>query len=238
MSLRAAGYSGIRQPDGQRALSFVRRLSRHDQCQCRRSRTRSCAATKAGSISSPTSALTFSATAFYNKVDHAIANVTLALNSQQRQNVDAIRAKGLEFGAALHFGNGQPRRIAGADRRESAVDGERNTRRGLTACARRRRRKSRCQRHLLRLAATPWLNFAATPRHIGAQFEDDINARHPAGRNDARRPMPRVPIAGPFSLTLRGENLTDEDVVTRNQAGSIDLRAPRTLWAGVKVRVR
>jgi hypothetical protein len=42
-------------------------------------------------------------------------------------------------------------------------------------------------------------------------------------------------LAGPFSLILRGENLTDEDMVTRNQGGSIDLGAPRTIWAGVGI---
>ena len=47
-----------------------------------------------------------------------------------------------------------------------------------------------------------------------------------------------MPLTGPFSLVLRAENLTDTEIVTRNQGGSIDLGVPRTLWAGVKVRVR
>ena len=54
-------------------------------------------------------------------------------------------------------------------------------------------------------------------------------------RGFRRGPMRQ--LAGPFSLVLRAENLTDTDVVTRNQAGSIDLGTPRTLWAGVKVRI-
>jgi hypothetical protein len=33
---------------------------------------------------------------------------------------------------------------------------------------------------------------------------------------------------------LRGENLTDEDIVTRNQGGSIDLGVPRTAWLGLR----
>ena len=45
-----------------------------------------------------------------------------------------------------------------------------------------------------------------------------------------------VPFVGPFSLVLRGENLTDEEIVTRNQGGSIDHGVPRTVWAGVKLR--
>ena len=45
----------------------------------------------------------------------------------------------------------------------------------------------------------------------------------------------QVPLGRKLALVLRGENLTDEDVVTRNQGGSIDLGVPRTLWAGLKV---
>lgn len=36
---------------------------------------------------------------------------------------------------------------------------------------------------------------------------------------------------------LRGENLTDETVITRNQSGSIDLGTPRTVWAGVRAEL-
>ena len=44
-----------------------------------------------------------------------------------------------------------------------------------------------------------------------------------------------LPISHGFSLVLRGENLTGERIITRNQAGSIDLGVPRTLWAGVRL---
>jgi len=40
------------------------------------------------------------------------------------------------------------------------------------------------------------------------------------------------------ALVLRAENLTDKAVVTRNQSGSIDVGAPRTVWAGVQMRLR
>ena len=46
-----------------------------------------------------------------------------------------------------------------------------------------------------------------------------------------------MPLAGPFSLVLRAENVTGTEVVTRNQAGSIDLGVPRTFWLGVKLRL-
>ena len=38
-----------------------------------------------------------------------------------------------------------------------------------------------------------------------------------------------------IAFVLRGENLTNEAIVTRNQSGAIDLGVPRTVWAGVKV---
>ena len=37
------------------------------------------------------------------------------------------------------------------------------------------------------------------------------------------------------SLVLRAENLTDARILTRNQGGSIDLAAPRTVWAGLRI---
>jgi hypothetical protein len=36
---------------------------------------------------------------------------------------------------------------------------------------------------------------------------------------------------------LRGENLSGETIVTRNQGGSIDLGVPRTLWAGLRISI-
>ncbi|KAH2814480.1 hypothetical protein KXV85_004755, partial [Aspergillus fumigatus] len=63
---------------------------------------------EAGVDFAPVPALKLSATAFYNRVAHAIANVTTAQTAttitRVRQNVDAIRARGLEFAAALDLG--------------------------------------------------------------------------------------------------------------------------------------
>jgi outer membrane receptor for ferric coprogen and ferric-rhodotorulic acid len=43
-----------------------------------------------------------------------------------------------------------------------------------------------------------------------------------------------APLMGRLSLVLRGENLTDETIITRNQGGSIDLGVPRTIWLGLR----
>ena len=45
----------------------------------------------------------------------------------------------------------------------------------------------------------------------------------------------QVPLTGRIAIVVRGENLTDADIVTRNQGGSIDLGTPRTVWAGLKL---
>jgi len=76
--------------------------------------------------------------------------------------------------------------------------------------------------------------LATTLRHVGRQFEDDLesDALESATTLDA---FAQIPLARGFSLVLRGENLTDERIVTRNQGGSIDLGAPRTVWAGIRL---
>jgi outer membrane receptor protein involved in Fe transport len=75
---------------------------------------------------------------------------------------------------------------------------------------------------------------AATLRHTGAVFEDDLETDRlpPVTTFDI---VMTVPLDRRFTLVLRGENLTGETIVTRNQAGSIDLGAPRTVWAGLRV---
>jgi outer membrane receptor protein involved in Fe transport len=59
---------------------------------------------EAGVDLGPFAGLTLSATGFVNRLDHAIANVTIATNLRERENVDAIRARGLEFGAKGAWG--------------------------------------------------------------------------------------------------------------------------------------
>ncbi len=179
----------------------------------------------------PARGLSFSATAFDNRVRHAIANVTIAPNLRQRQNVDAIHARGLELGGEVKAGNlsfsgSFAYTDAKVEAPGTALDGKRPAQTPKYAAS----------------ATAAWrpfsdATFALTVRHTGAQFEDDLetDVLHPATTLDA---YVQVPVAGPFSLVLRGENLTDETVVTRNSGGSIDLGTPRTLWAGIRVAIR
>ncbi len=75
--------------------------------------------------------------------------------------------------------------------------------------------------------------LAATLRHVGAQYEDDLetDVLRAATTLDL---FAQVPLAGRASLVLRAENVFDETIITRNQGGSIDLGSPRTLWAGFR----
>jgi len=179
----------------------------------------------------PARALSFSATAFDNKVHGAIANVTLSPTLRERQNVGAVHARGLELGAevktgALAFTGSFSYTDAEVEAPGTALDGKRpaqTPRYAASATAAWRPR--------------PELALALTLRRTGAQFEDDLetDVLPPATTLDA---FAQVPLVGPFSLILRGENLFDETVVTRNSGGSIDLGTPRTLWAGIRVAIR
>jgi outer membrane receptor protein involved in Fe transport len=232
LSLRAAGYSGIRQPTvNELYRSFVVfPVTTNANPGLGNERLRGF---EGGIDFTPAPALTLSATAFCNKVGNAIANVTIGTNLKERQNIDAIRARGLEFGASLHFGpvsldgslalTDAAMRASGAQAR---LDGLRPAQTPRIAAS-----------ATLAWRPHPGWTFSTTLRHVGAQYEDDLQVDRlpPATTLDA---YAELPVAGPFSLVLRGENLTGKDIVTRNQGGSIDLGTPRTLWAGVKVRVK
>ncbi|WP_421846849.1 TonB-dependent receptor plug domain-containing protein [Novosphingobium sp.] len=179
----------------------------------------------------PAAGLSFSATAFDNKVRHAIANVTIAPNVRERQNVDAVHAKGIELGAeakrgAFSLSGSFAYTDARVEAPGTALDGK---------------RPAQTPRYAASATAawrpSPRTTLALTLRHTGAQFEDDLETDIlPAATTlDA---YAETHIAGPFSLVLRGENLFDEAVVTRNSGGSIDLGTPRTVWAGVRVGFR
>ncbi|RYY32864.1 MAG: TonB-dependent receptor, partial [Sphingomonadales bacterium] len=116
----------------------------------------------------PSEAVRLSLTGFDNRVRDAIANVTLAPNLRQRQNIEAIAARGLEASAGLRLG------LMSFD--------------GALAYSDARARQAGADFDGLRPAQTPrwsanataafrpragWL-LSATLRHVGAQFEDDL----------------------------------------------------------------
>ena len=171
-----------------------------------------------------------SLTAFDNRVKNAVANVTLDTNLRQRRNIDAVHARGIEASIAATLGEVSFDASAAWTDAEAQGSG--------FAAALDGNRPSQTPRFVAgaTLAWRPaehWL-LATTLRHVGAQFEDDLETDLlPAATTlDA---FAQVPLTDTIALVLRGENLTDETIVTRNQGGSIDFGVPRTVWAGVKV---
>ena len=177
----------------------------------------------------PVDALVLSVTAFDNEVENAIANVTIGNNLRRRENLPAIAARGIEANLAASFGTvSLEGALAWTDaevRGEGAsleLDGNRPAQTPEFAGT-------------LTLAWRPTAGWqiAATLRHVSAQFEDDreTDSLRPATTIDA---FVAVPLGSSWTAILRGENLGDAQIVTRNQAGSIDLGVPRTVWLGLR----
>lgn len=173
--------------------------------------------------------LSLGLTAFYNRLNSAIANVTIGANLRQRENVDAIVVKGIEVSASAHSG---PFRATVS----YALTDSRVRASGIAA-ALDGLRPAQTPRHsaTTTLAWQPRTGPSAslTARYIGAQFEDDLqtDVLPAVWTVDA---VARVPIGGHLAIVARGENLFDATVVTRNSGGSIDTGTPRTLWIGLR----
>ena len=177
----------------------------------------------------PVNALVLSLTGFDNQVENAIANVTIAPNLRRRENLPAIDARGIEASVAAKFGqvslNGA---LAWTDAEVRGrgpsleVDGNRPAQTPEFAAT-----------LTLGWHPAPGWNVAGTLRHVSAQFEDDreVDSLAPATTLDA---FVAAPLFGQLSIVMRGENLTDEAIVTRNQGGSLDLGVPRTVWLGLR----
>ena len=177
----------------------------------------------------PVNALVLSVTAFDNEVENAIANVTIGPNLRQRQNLPAIAARGIEANLAVKLGQ------VSLDGALAWTDAETRGQ-GLSAeLDGNRPSQTPAFAGTLTLGWRPaegW-QLATTLRHVSAQFEDDRETDRlpPATTLDA---FLAAPLTGKLGLVLRGENLTGEDIVTRNQGGSIDLGVPRTVWLGLR----
>lgn len=177
----------------------------------------------------PVNAVVLSVTAFDNEVENAIANVTIGPNLRRRENLPAISARGIEASMAARLGKvSLDGSLAWTDaevRGEGAslaLDGNRPAQTPEFAAS-----------LMLGWEPAPGWRLAGTLRHVSAQFEDDleIDSLAPATTLDA---FVTAPLTGRLTVVVRGENLTDEDIVTRNQGGSIDLGVPRTIWLGLR----
>lgn len=168
-------------------------------------------------------------TAYYNRLEGAIANVTIGPDLRQRQNVDAIVAKGVEltaqgklsdfFLSASYAYSHSEVKAAGA---QAALDGM---------------APAQSPRHMasatLGWAPASGPALSATVRYVGKQYEDDLQTDilPDAVTVDG---VVSMPVKGGLRLVGRVENLFDEEVVTRNVGGSMDLGTPRTFWIGLR----
>ncbi len=168
-------------------------------------------------------------TLFDNRLRHAVANVTIGPNLRERQNVDAVRARGVEGSMMLRLGTF--RIDAGVSYSDARVvaSGAAAALNGLQPA----------QSPLWSGGATlnwqtPWQGVVQIAlRHVGAQFEDDRNVDVlPA--YTAFDLMLRQPITARLTAEASIENMTNVRILTRNVAGSVDLGAPRSIWLGLR----
>ena len=194
------------------------------------------------------SGLTLSATGFVNRLSDAIANVTLGQGPgvfpgvgfvgaggtfRQRQDLDGVLVRGVEASAELH--RDEFTATVGASFTDAKVEAH-----GPAA-----------ELDGLRPAQTPRLALnggitwergrralSLVVRHVGAQFEDDLNAERlkPATTLDA---FAAWPLTRDLQLVMRAENLLDELVEAGiGGDGSIERATPRTLWIGLRFNSR
>ncbi|NBS23490.1 MAG: TonB-dependent receptor [Altererythrobacter sp.] len=177
----------------------------------------------------PTEAVSFSLTAFENRVKNAIANVTLQPNLRQRQNLPAIDAQGVE--AVMRVRTGSIRLDGSLAFTDATIDGRDAS---LALDGNRPPQTPRwAASATLGWSPKPDWDIALTLRHVGAQFEDDQEIDR-LGSATTLGVFAQVPLKDRFKIMLRGENLSDERIVTRNAGGAIDLGTPRTIWAGLR----
>ena len=227
-ALRAAAYTGLRLPTlNELYRSFVVfPVTTQANAALRNERLEGY---EVGAEWRPARQLSASLTAFDNRVRDAIANVTIGPNLRQRRNIAAIESRGIEAAAGAEVGsfrlNGT---LAWTDARVTG---------GAEAAVLDSKRPAQTPRWAAS-ATLGWhpasgRQIAITVRHVAAQFEDDLETDLLPSATTFDL-YAEWPLLGRASLVLRGENLADVEVITRNQGGSTDLGAPRTLWAGLK----
>ncbi|MBS0285576.1 MAG: TonB-dependent receptor [Proteobacteria bacterium] len=197
---------------------------------------------------SPTATTSLAVTVFHNRLEDAIANVTAGMGPgnfpgvgfvaaggvyRVRQNLDAITSTGVELDASWRAGPFNAR--ASWQHVDARVEAS-GAAAGLDG---------------LRPAQTPidqvsgtlgWragdASLSATLRYIARQFDDDQNTRslRPATTLDA---VATLPLGHAWLIEARAENVFDVRVEAGISGNNIIEQAtPRTLWLGVRYRMR
>jgi iron complex outermembrane receptor protein len=183
--------------------------------------------TEAGVDLTPARGVTLGLTAFWNQLDDAIANVTIGTNLRERENVDAIIAKGIEASAAIQRGSWS----LGASYafNASRVHAPGAALDGMIPAQSPRQVASAT----LAYGRDDRPGASVTARYVGLQYEDDLEA-NPMRAAFTIDGVVHAPLTRHVTLIGRVENLFNETVITRNQSGSIDLGTPQTFWIGVR----
>lgn len=193
----------------------------------------------------PLPSVKLGATLFWNRLDDAIANITLGTGPgtfpgvgfvaaggafRQRGNLDAIRSQGAELDAALDIGTW---RLSGS---YAYVDAR--VRASGAAASLDGLRPAQTPRHQASATLGYGRSSAAqgsiTVRYVADQFEDDQNQRvlDDAVTFDAALV---VPLAAGFSVEARAENIANARIEAGISGADLVERAtPRTLWIGVR----
>jgi len=235
VSLRAAGYTSFRLPtlnELYRSFSLTAAgATTTTQANANLNPERLKGA-EVGLDVSPLPGLHFSATAFYNELDDAIANVTLSIvgttTTKQRQNVDAIIAKGIELSGSLKEGP--------FDLDASYALNDSRVKASGAAANLNYLRPAQSPRHVatgtLGWTGPDHIRVSTTVRYVGPQFEDDLQTDVLKSATTVDGYI-RVPVSHGVSIVGRAENILNETVITRNQGGSMDIGDPQTFWIGV-----
>mgnify|MGYP001079872883 CR=1 FL=1 len=228
VSLRAAAYTGLRQPTLNELYRpfqiFPVTFLANAELELERLE-----GFEVGVDWTPAPGAKFSLTAFDNEVENAIANVTIDTNLNQRRNLDAIEARGIEASAqyaAGAFSVSGSLAITDAEVRGSgfaaSLDGLRPAQTpdwaaSLTASWR----------------PAEGAMLSATLRHVGEQYEDDRETDILPAATTVDL-FAQYPLVDQLALMGRVENLLDEEIVTLNRGGTFDLGVPQTFWIGLR----
>lgn len=244
VTIRAAGYTGWRLPTLNELFRPFRVGSDVTGANAGL-RPESLDGVEVGFDYAPASILDFSGTLFYNRLEDAIANVTVGQGpgffpgigfvppgglARQRQNLDAIEAVGIELDARARFAEWSIALSYAFTDAEVEGSG--------AAVALDRLRPVQVARHngsaTLSYTRDMGGEAAITLRYIGGRFEDDLNERP---LDDAFTVGARalIPLYGPLKAELRAENIFGARVEAGvSGAGLIERATPQTFWAGLR----
>ena len=194
----------------------------------------------------PAAGVRIAVTAFANRLDDAIANVTLGSGPgtfpgagfvaaggsyRRRQNLEAVESRGVELDAQFRLGGWT---LSGgysyADAKVRAA-GAAASLNGL--------RPAQTPRHSASVGVG-WTSSggalaSASLRYGGAQYEDDLNRQLLPDAITLDGAL-RWPLARGVAVEARAENLFDERVVAGiGSDGLIERATPRTLWIGLRL---